>query len=352
MVVSKQILLCTDTAVQAMISEGTLKKPATSQDYSWKWKITAVLMVCLAVFAYRQDRDSSAISPTAHYTGYVWLRNDMSDSRLWTWQGQALYSVLEPIMAVNRIAGGSTIEQMLLARHQLLDKYLTKLITDGKISHVVEIAAGLSPRGVTFAKNHPDLTYIEADLPENAILKAKLLGLNLTGKIDKNTHHAIVTIDALKPTGEGSFDLLLQQLTETGMIGVAVVTEGLVNYFDEAGVRTIWQNFAKPLQRFPVAGYYLSDLALNQKRKKEAQMVNAFKWMLSVFVRGGVFLHFNTEEDSTTALLESGFRSAQVKSARDWSDTLEFCRQPGAYYVSIVFASVSDSLQLLHQALI
>ena len=41
---------------------------------------------------------SETISPTAHYTGYVWARNGLSHPALTTNEGRVLFQALHPLM--------------------------------------------------------------------------------------------------------------------------------------------------------------------------------------------------------------------------------------------------------------
>src|SRR5437763_12606727 len=97
-------------------------------------------------------RGSDSISPTAEYTGYVWSRNGRSHPALSTLTGRAFYESLRPPMIASRLVGGPTIEAFLLARHRLIDLLLAGWIDDGRISQVLEIACGMSPRGWRFAE--------------------------------------------------------------------------------------------------------------------------------------------------------------------------------------------------------
>ena len=65
------------------------------------------------------SRSSDAISPTAHYTGYVWERNGMAPAALHTTIGRGMYLSLEPLMTVSRVLGRPTFEGLLLARHRI-----------------------------------------------------------------------------------------------------------------------------------------------------------------------------------------------------------------------------------------
>src|SRR3954454_2071955 len=87
---------------------------------------------------------SERISPTAHYTGYVWARNGLSHSELATTEGRLLFETVRPSMIVTRALGGPTLEEYLLARHRAIDDRLTRAIEEGGATQVIEVACGLS----------------------------------------------------------------------------------------------------------------------------------------------------------------------------------------------------------------
>jgi hypothetical protein len=115
------------------------------------------------------------VSPTAHYTGYVWARNGLSHPELRTLEGRVLFESLRPVMTLNSILGRGSLEQYLLARHQAIDRLLEQAVERDGITQVVEIAAGLSARGWRFASRYPELTYVEADLTDMADRKRRSL---------------------------------------------------------------------------------------------------------------------------------------------------------------------------------
>src|SRR4051794_40074075 len=116
------------------------------------------------------------ISPTAHYTGYVWYAHGHSHEAFATRTGRMLYRVLRgPNVAAHALRRG-TLEGMLLARHRLIDLRLAQAIDAGEVSQIVEVAAGLSPRGWRFRTQFGDaITYVEADLPGMLQHKRRIL---------------------------------------------------------------------------------------------------------------------------------------------------------------------------------
>ncbi len=101
--------------------------------------------------------DTSRISPTAHYTAYVWHRHGMSTPELATAKGRALYHTLQGPNRLLAMAGQADLESMLLARHRVIDHLLKEAIKSGRVGQVVEVAAGLSPRGLRMRRRHPEV---------------------------------------------------------------------------------------------------------------------------------------------------------------------------------------------------
>ncbi|MGH2894159.1 MAG: class I SAM-dependent methyltransferase, partial [Solirubrobacteraceae bacterium] len=109
---------------------------------------------------------SAKISPTAHYTGEVWRRNGLSHPWLATREGRAMFDALHPLMRASGALGGPSLETYLLARHAAIDALLQSAIECDGVTQVIEIAAGMSPRGWRFANRYGErLVYVEADLP-------------------------------------------------------------------------------------------------------------------------------------------------------------------------------------------
>jgi O-methyltransferase involved in polyketide biosynthesis len=248
------------------------------------------------------------ISPTAHYTGYVWARHGLSHPALATSEGRVLFNALRPPLAVSQAFGGPTLEGFLLARHQFIDHLLDTAIHEGRVSQVIEIACGLSPRGWRFARRHGDrLTYVEADLPPMAARKRRLLE-----QADSLTpFHRVVEIDALSEDGPLSLAAVAGALDPAR--GLAVITEGLISYLDGAALAGLWRRTANVLSTFS-DGMYLSDVHLGGENAGLA--ARAFLRMLSVFVRGHVELHFREPDDAIRALRAAGFGEAILHSPR------------------------------------
>lgn len=277
---------------------------------------------------------SQRISPTAHYTGYVWYAHGQSHEAFATRTGRLMYRALHPPNVAAHAVGLPSLEGMLLARHRVIDLRLHQSIASGEISQIVEVAAGLSPRGWRFRNRYGDrIAYVEADLPAMAAHKRRILA----GLGGETPHHHTAEIDALADAGPASIDAICGALDPTR--GTAIVTEGLVNYFDRATVEAMWRRLARALARFP-SGLYLSDLILRDGNR--GPFVTGFSWLLGAFVQGRVHVHFDRPDDVEVALDAAGFDGA-VLDPRDFAFELAGLEPAGAGRVRILEALAKRS---------
>lgn len=275
------------------------------------------------------DVDTSRISPTAHYTAQVWYRNGMSHPALTSRLGRLTHAAVAPLnSAYGLLTGRPNLEMELLARHRILDHLLELEIAAGRVRHVVEIAAGQSPRGFQFARRFPQLTYIEGDLPEAAARKLRLLdGAGLRGP-----NHTVVPLNALVDDGATSIGTICAGLPPGP---TAIITEGLLNYFDTETVRGMWRRIARALS--PRHGIYLSDLHLGQSASLAARL---FSRALAVFARGNVFMHFTDAASAEAELRDAGFGAARVQSPAEFHK-VDVPRRFKHHEVSLVSARMS-----------
>jgi O-methyltransferase involved in polyketide biosynthesis len=251
---------------------------------------------------------SSRITPTAHYTGFVWCRNGLSPRWLGTTQGRVLFHALEPLVRVgSRATGRVTIETFLLERHRLIDELLDRAIEGGLVGQVLEVAAGLSGRGLRMVARHraAGLTYVEGDLPAMARRKRRLLeqGTRLEPRL------RVVALDALATEGPLSLGTVMSEQLDPSR-GTALVVEGLLTYLDRPTVLGLWARSARLLARFP-HGLYLSDAHLADRRTR-ALVPRVFVRLLGWFAGTRVHLHFQSEADVVSTAEAAGFARAEL----------------------------------------
>jgi O-methyltransferase involved in polyketide biosynthesis len=270
-----------------------------------------------------------SISPTAHYTGYVWYAHGQSHEAFATRTGRLMYQALRAPNAAAHVVGWPTLEGMLLARHRLIDLRLEQAIEAGEVSQVVEVAAGLSPRGWRFRTRYGNkLTYIEADLPGMALHKQRILR-QLGGE---TPHHRTAEVNALSDDGPTSIEAICASLDPTR--GTAIITEGLINYFDREMVLGMWRRFARALAPFPTS-LYLSDIILRDGNR--GPFTVGFSWLLAAFVRGKVHVHFGGADEVEDALATAGFEGV-VLDPRAFEMELGNLETAGASRVRIIEA--------------
>jgi len=275
-------------------------------------------------------RGSESISPTAHYTGYVWFANGMSHPAFATNEGRLLYHALRPANLAARAVGGPSLEGLLIARHRVIDHLLETEIAAGRVGQVLEIAAGLSPRGWRFAQRHGNrLLYVEADLRGMVARKREVLAAAGAG----SDHHRVVEIDALADDGPHSLEAVAAAL-DPGR-GLAIVTEGLLAYYDAAIVVEMWRRFASVLAGF-TRGVYLAELYLADDNRNP--LIHAFKKMLSTFVRGEVHLDFADAGEAQRALVNAGFPDAALHRPSAMAGTVGPIEEAGARHVRVIEA--------------
>ena len=123
-------------------------------------------------------------------------------------------------------------------------KLVTKLLYLTKIPQILEIAAGLCPRGMLMAKD-PSIEYVEMDLPEMIAEKKEIIAKLAAASKVTLTHHLHLE--------EGSaleMNDLLRATRHFKKRPIAVVNEGLLRYlnFDEKAV--VAKNVRALLERF------------------------------------------------------------------------------------------------------
>lgn len=276
--------------------------------------------------------DTSSISFTAHYTGFVWYKNQLSNDAFITNQGKTYYQLLRPFEFLARHIIGSDIRTTLLQRHHLLDHELSKLIDQHPDLQILEIACGLSPRGYRYIKAFPSIRYIEADLHSMAKRKAELLApLNTLSE-----RHRVITCNILENGDDSLENVIANEFDHSKPI--AVITEGLVNYFDLETISIFWQRLSELLAKFP-SGHYLTDIYPSVKTHKFAKLIRLSNETLRIASRSRFSLHFETDQQMQAHFLKMGFQHAQVFNPDTLSSDASIPHAKGGSIVRVVHAS-------------
>lgn len=272
----------------------------------------------------RVRASSAHISPSAHYTGYVWYRHRLADPAFVTPFGRFVHKLLWPVTWGARAGFGLDIEAFLLQRHLQIDAQLTEAIERRGVRQVVEIACGLSPRGRRFCSRYPELQYLEADLP--AMAARKRLLLHGEGWLDGR--HQVRAVDILAERGSQSLAALLASLDRSQP--VVVITEGLVNYFPLELIEGFWSRLATGLSDFPEATY-LTELYPDLREHPRYRQLRWGVELIGRLTRGSYPLHYRDHAEIVTGFQRCGFARVQVldPSADAGSLGLPPARLPG-----------------------
>ena len=243
------------------------------------------------------------ISFTAHYTGYIWYLLGISHPDLASSKGKRLATVLNPFESIAEKFVGGSMRSTLKQRHQLINKQLDALIGQYPELQIVEIAAGLSPRGWRYRKNNEGITYIEMDLPEMAA--AKRLALK---EIDPTA--TVIGVDLF----DQAFADHIQSLDHSKPL--VIISEGLVNYFTKDMLQQLWQSFSKVLQPFE-QGYYITDLYPEPVKHKLAKIIWQSSKLLKVLSKSAFSFHFKTPQEANSFFQKAGFKTVKVFQPKD-----------------------------------
>lgn len=275
--------------------------------------------------------DTSSISFTALYTGHTWLANDLAAPVFRTTAGSLYYHALTPFEWLGRGVLGDNFRTLLLQRHRIMDHLLEEAIETRGVTQVLEIACGLSPRGCRFVRSYPELNYIETDLPDMAARKKALLD-GIDGSVPQ-----VMPINIFASDGELSLDHVLDQFDHSQPI--AVITEGLVVYFELDTITEFWRRLSRRLDEFP-AGIYLSDdYPMGGGRSRPVQkMIQTAARLLGTAARSPVSIHFEDDAQMRDHLMALNFDEVSVHDPRAYYDVLPIPKSRGNPIVRVIEA--------------
>lgn len=256
------------------------------------------------------------ISFTAHYTGYIWYQMGISHPEFATKKGKFLATLANPAETLAEKYVGGSMRTTLKQRHQMIDESLEQLIAQYPNLQILEIASGLSPRGWAFRKKYPEIDYRELDLPDMAATKTQALQ-----HIQADSPQ-VLSADLFSDDFQNAFNVF------DPTRALVIVSEGLINYFDQVHIQKLLENIVQYGTAFQ-ALHYLTDLYPEPTQNKLANVIWSSSKLLKVISRSAFSFHFKTPQAVQNFFQEAGF--AQV-------DVL----QPNQYFAQLKEASVKN----------
>jgi O-methyltransferase involved in polyketide biosynthesis len=194
------------------------------------------------------------VSPTAKVVSY--LRNlDPSLSFAGTLSSPEESRVILSELGIVDPAVQEKLSVLFRARYHCMNS----VVSERKVHQVLEIAAGISPRGLHWSREHPGTVYVESDLPILMREKAKAIrNAILSDPVPKRGVLHCCGLDALDLAG------LHHALDYTDpTTGLVIVTEGLLLYFTADETQRFLKNMHTVLTERPQA-VWVVDLVSQQ----------------------------------------------------------------------------------------
>ncbi|MGE8573117.1 MAG: class I SAM-dependent methyltransferase [Acinetobacter amyesii] len=239
------------------------------------------------------------ISFTAHYTGYIWYSMGISHPVFATRKGKFLARLVHPLESWAEKNVGGSMRSTLKQRHAMIDQHLDQLITQHPQLQVLEIACGLSPRGWNFRTKHPEIDYRELDLPDMAKIKTQALK-----QIDPHAPE-VLTGDIFTQ----DFERIFQSFDPERPL--VVISEGLINYFDQALLNKLLQGITEYGASFQEL-HYLTDIYPEPVKNRLARFIWASSKLLKVMSRSAFTFHFQSPAELQQFFTHTGFEEVKV----------------------------------------
>lgn len=250
-----------------------------------------------------------------------------------TSEARALYRASLIFFSAMRTVAGFDLPSVLLQRHLIMDDRIHRFAARHGRFQVLEIACGLSPRGLSVRQRYGDrVQYYEADLPGMAMRKRALLNrFSAVGP-----HHHVLDINVLSPAGADSLESVMSVHLDPAMPTI-VITEGLVNYFDTPTIEGVWRRIATELKRFP-AGMYLTDLHSDHDRTPTMRWIRMGQRVVGTVARGSITLHYGDDSSVQRAFRGLGFSQVQVHNPDTYTPQLPYERTRAPAMIRVVEA--------------
>lgn len=252
------------------------------------------------------SRPARDLSVTALYTSAAWSWGGLANADLFDHpDARRVFRVVNTVLTVTRPFTGveSPLPIALLHRHTLIDA----LVRSSGARRVLELAAGLSRRGVTFSSD-PGIEYVEIDRAAVLAKKRRLLERTSFGRAAlarSNFRLAegdvqAMSLDAVCPTDGGS---------------LFVIAEGLMMYLDAVAQRSLAESIARRLA--DGGGKFVFDFVPPSELPRPGNVGRGLGWMMKRFTGGKGFASDVRSRDEVAADLSTcGFDRVEIIEPR------------------------------------
>ena len=250
------------------------------------------------------------IGPTAHATAYAWHRLGMPYAQLFTTrEGAAMYwSFAAATQLPASLFEFPTLLDYLEFRHRMIETQLRRLEPD----RIIELGAGLSRRGLTWARDH-GVPYVEIDLPHMSAAKrarVEAAPRAVRSVLDEGLLELRST-DILAP----GFGEELRELVREAERPV-VVSEGMLDYFSIPEREQLASNLARGLRAR--GGHYITDTQRADRERRVAPAAKLLRGAIRMVTRGqGAMRPFNNLDHIEHTFALAGFAEGRELKPRE-----------------------------------
>ena len=242
-------------------------------------------------------RGEGDLSVTALYTSEAWTWGGFDGAELLaTKEAKSVFDVTNLVLGFVRLFRWDlpSLRHSLVQRHVMIDRLVRGA------ARVLELAAGLSRRGVSMSR---DLTvdYVEVDLPPVMARKRELLARTEGGR-------AVLQRPNLRLEGADVRALPLEPLADAGTV---VVAEGLFMYLKPEEQRALWTRVAG------TGATLIFDLVPACEQPRPGLLGRALGWLMKRFTKGRTFeVDARTRDDLGVELRACGFGQVELFEPR------------------------------------
>jgi O-methyltransferase involved in polyketide biosynthesis len=246
-----------------------------------------------------ERQNFKAVGTTAHFTAAVWAELGVPNAALFaTKKGKLISKVAHWGGATLGLFGKyDTINLFLKVRHLGLNA----LLEQKNPAQVIELAAGLSPRGYNRMQKHAGI-YVEVDQAPVVAAKQAILAKHLpptTGRLE------LVALDLVH---EDYTTLVPEQLALNRHAPTLIIVEGLTGYLEQAAMQNLLQKIYKLAAQFSDCTV-LIDFYLKLNRQQHGRVAYAMYpaqlfWRL---MNAPMRMFLTSEEDIKQLVKPAGF---------------------------------------------
>jgi O-methyltransferase involved in polyketide biosynthesis len=249
-----------------------------------------------------QQKPGADLSITALYTSAAWAWGGLPGAELLASDdGRRAFAVVNAALSVTRpfMPGVRSLKHSLLHRHAMIDH----LLRASGARRVLELAAGLSRRGVAFSADG-SIRYNEVDLAPVIARKRALLERTGAGR-------AALARPNLRLVGADLLEAPLDELVEPGE-PLFVIAEGLLMYLRPEAQRALWRKARALLERAG-GGTLVFDLVPASEQPPPGLAGRTLERLMKRFTGGKAFERDErTRDDIAAELAAAGFSDVQA----------------------------------------